>query len=118
MAFILDGTTIRRPLEIQENNDTQVSVKRTLSGNINRDYFGSNKRTWTLKYENVQPSDYTVIKNIYDSYLSTNVCKSWEITETNYTISSVLVHVDLQSREFNVRGSDYISDFTLRLVEA
>lgn len=115
--YILDSTTIRSPHEISEGNNTQVSQNRTLDGKVNRDYFGNNKRVWQLEYRNVLPTEYNTIKTIYDSYLSTNTAKTWEITETNYTVSETNVHIDLQMREFRVRGEDYISDFTLILTE-
>lgn len=117
MAYILDGTTIRSPHEISESNDTQVAQNRALNGTITRDYFGSNKRQWVLQYDNVQKSEYETIRTIYDSYMSTNTVKSWEITETNYTVAATTVHIDLKVREFRVRGEDYISDFTLTLTE-
>lgn len=118
MAYLLDSTQIRAPHEFTEENSTQMAVQRTLNGNINRDYFGSNKRIWTLNYQNAQKSQYDAIKAIYDSYLATGATKTWAITETNYTVSSTRVHVDLLQRGFSIRGSDYLSDFTLTLTEA
>lgn len=118
MAYILDAVTIRAPHEIRESNSTQVAVQRTLDGSINRDYFGSNKRVFELTYENVKPTDYTTIKNIYESYLNTGSTKSFQITESNYSVSSIQVHVDLEERGFTVRGSSYISSFTVVLSEA
>lgn len=118
MSYILDGTSIRNPHELVETNSTQVAQNRTLSGSITRDYFGSNKRVWKLKYSNTKKADYDTIKTIYDSYLSDNTAKSWQVTETNYTISATTVHIDLVEREFSVRGQDYISDFELTLTEA
>lgn len=100
-----------------ERNSTQYAVQRTLSGSVNRDYFGSNKRVWDLQYDVVKKADYDTIKAIYDSYLSTNVSKTWEVTETNYTISQTRVHVDLEERGFTVRGTDYLCSFTLILTE-
>ena len=118
MSYILSSTTIRRPSGFTEANNTQVAVQRTLDGTINRDYFGSNKRVWQLTYNNVQKTDYDVIKTIYDSYLSTGTTQTWEITEANYTISQVSVHVDLLERGFSIKGTDYLSSFTLTLTEA
>lgn len=117
MSYILDGSTIRAPHSFSETNNTQVAQVRTLSGQINRDYFGDNKRTWKLDYDNTNKTDYDVIKAIYDSYLSTGTAKTWEVTETNYTISQTSVHIDLQERGFSIRGEDYLSDFTLTLTE-
>lgn len=117
MSYLLDGSSIRNPYEISERNSTQVAQNRTLSGAITRDYFGSNKRVWILNYRNTKKADYDTIKTIYDSYLSTATAKSWQVTETNYTIAATTVHVDLQERDFTVRGEDYISDFDLILTE-
>lgn len=118
MSYILDGSNIRNPFEISEHNSTQVAQNRTLSGAVTRDYFGSNKRVWVLNYRNTKKADYDTIKAIYDSYLSNAVAKSWQVTETNYTVGATTVHVDLLERDFSVRGEDYISDFDLVLTEA
>lgn len=118
MSYILDGSNIKNPQELQVNNSTQVAQNRVLSGAVTRDYFGSNKRRWVLSYRNTKKADYDTIKTIYDSYLSTATAKSWEVTETNYTVSATTVHVDLLERDFNVGGEDYISDFDLILTEA
>lgn len=118
MSYLLSSTEIRNPSSIREENSTQVAEHRTLDGAVSRDYFGSNKRVWVLDYENTKKSDYDTIKTIYDSYLSTGATKNWQITETNYTISQTSVHVDLRVRNFSVKGTDYISDFSLILKEA
>lgn len=118
MAYILNGTTIRPPMSINETNDTQMAQTRTLSGTIARDYFGSNKRVWELNYDNVKSSDYTTIRTIYTNYLANAAAVSWQITETNYTVSSTNVHVDLQERNFSIKGTDYLSSFRLILTEA
>jgi hypothetical protein len=118
MAFLLSSTTIKRPNSMEESNSTQQAENRTLSGSVSRDQFGSNKRIWELEYENCNKTDYDTIKTIYDSYLSTGSTKTWQVTETNYTIAQTNVHVDLLVREFKVQGSSFISDFTLTLREA
>lgn len=117
MAYLLSGTTLRRPGTVDERNSTQMAQHRTLDGTISRDYFGSNKRVWILSYENVNTTDYTTIRNLYDTYLSNAVALTWEITETNYTVSQTNVHVDLVDRGFRVKGTDYLSDFDLVLTE-
>lgn len=118
MSYILDSTEIRPPHQFSESNSTQVAQNRTLDGSINRDYFGSNKRVWTLAYQNTNKTDYDTIRAIYDSYLSTGNAKTWQVTETNYTVSLTNVHVDLLERGFSIRGESYISDFDLILTEA
>lgn len=118
MSYILASTTIRKPMEMVEENSTQVAQNRTLSGAINRDFFGSNKRIWVLNYRNVKKADFDIINTIYLSYLSTNTTQTWQVTETNYTVSSTNVHVDLTVRDFVVGGTDYLSNFDVILTEA
>ena len=118
MDYILNGTTIRAPYEFQETNSTQVAQNRTLAGTVTRDYFGSNKRIWVLKYETTKKSDFDTINTIYQAYLTNATAVSFQVTETNYTVSSTNVHVDLLQRDFSIRGSDYLSSFTLTLTEA
>lgn len=118
MAYLLNGATIKAPREMEERNSTQFVQNRTLNGAYNRDYFGSNKRIWVLSYENIKITDYDTINDIYELYLTDNDPKTWQVTETNYTVASVDVHIDLPEREFSVRGSGYISDFNVVLTEA
>lgn len=118
MSFSLGGSTIRSPGSIRETNSTQFAQQRVLSGSVARDYFGSNKRVWELAYSNVLKTDYDTINSVYQTYLSTGNTVAFVSTETNYSISSTNVHVDLQQRDFSVGGSDYISDFILILTEA
>jgi hypothetical protein len=118
MSYTLNGTAIKAPNTMQENNSTQVAQQRTLSGDVGRDYFGSNKRIWTLGYKNCKKSAYDTINTIYQAYLTSGTAVTWVSDETNYAISSTTVHVDLLSRGFSVQGDDYISDFALTLTEA
>ena len=117
MAYVLAGTTIKAPKTMDVANSTQYAQQRALSGAIGRDYFGSNKQQWKLTYENIQKADYDTIKTIYDSYLATETTKTFAVTETNYTVASTNVHMDLVMREFRVGGSSFISDFDLVLTE-
>lgn len=117
MSYLLNGSPIRAPASIEEANSTQMAQQRSLDGSISRDYFGSNKKVWVLNYENVKKTDYDTINTIYQSYLSTGSTKSWQVTESNYTVASTNVHVDLKERAFSVKGTSYISDFSLILTE-
>jgi hypothetical protein len=118
MSYLLNSSAIRPPASFDEDNGTQFAQQTTLQGSVGRDYFGSNKRVWTLTYENVNVTDYQTIKTIYDSYLATNTAKTWQVTETNYTVSSTYVHIDLTKRSFATKGDSYLSSFTLVLTEA
>lgn len=118
MAYLLSGSTIKAPQDMAEVNSSQFAQNRVLSGAIARDFFGSNKRSWILKYRNIKKSDYDTINTVYQSYLTNGTVKTWQVTETNYTVASTNVHVDLVERGFNVGGEDYLSNFDLVLTEA
>lgn len=118
MSYTLASTEIKPPDNMQERNSTQVAQQRTMSGAVGRDYFGSNKRIWTLNYKNCKKTAYDTINTIYQAYLTSGTAVAWVSTETNYAISATTVHVDLLTRGFDVQGEDYISDFTLTLTEA
>ncbi len=118
MSYILNNITIRPPTSFHEANKTQSAQQQALNGAIGRDYFGSNKRQWSLGYKNVNPTDYIAIYNIYITYQGSAIAVPWQVSEGNYTITPTTVHVDLLDRGFSVPGSNYISDFTLILTEA
>jgi len=118
MSYTLNGTTIKKPQSMSEENSTQVAQIRTLSGAVNRDYFGSRKRRWTLQYSTIVKADYDTINTIYLAYLASGSPVAFISTETSYSISSTNVHIDLLSRGFSYKGGSYLSDFTLILTEA
>lgn len=121
MAFILAGTTIRRPISIDEKKLERFNQVQTLDGKIHRDYYNSlvgTKRVWTLTYENASATEYNDINTIYNTYKTTDTVQTWEVTDTNYTVASTNVHIDLVDRSFSTPGSDFISSFQLILTEA
>lgn len=121
MSFLLNGSAIRKPNSMTETNSTMMAQNRTLGGNVNRDYFGSNKKIFTLKFSNVNYSDWATINNLYQTYLTNKTTQTWQVTDTNYNGGASTarnVHIDLLTRDFNVAGSTYLSDFTLILTES
>lgn len=118
MSYILNGVTLKAPNNMDEDNSTQFAQQRTLGGTVGRDYFGSNKRVWSLDYTNTNPTDFTAMNTIYQSYLSSGTAQSWSVSEGNYVVNATTVHVDLTQRKFSVGGTTYLSDFTLVLTEA
>lgn len=120
MSFLLNSTTIRKPNSMNESNSTQVAQNRTLGGNVNRDFFGSNKRVMTLNYENVNYSDWSTINTIYQAYLTDKTAKNFQITDTNYNgafTTARACHIDLLTRDFKVPGTSFLTDFVLILTE-
>lgn len=118
MSYLLNGGAIKAPQDMQESNSTQYAQQRVLSGAVGRDYFGTNKKMWTLKYDTIQKADFDVINTAYQAYLTTGTPLAWQVTETSYPVAATTVHVDLPDRDFSVKGGSYLSDFTLTLIEA
>lgn len=118
MSYSLNSTTIRRPTRMREDNSTQYAANRTLGGSNTRDYFGNNKRVWTLEFDNLNATDYTTINTLYQAFLTTKAVVPFQISEGNYALGPVNVQVDFLTRSFNIPGSSYLSDCTLILTEA
>lgn len=120
MSWLLNSTSIRKPNSMNESNSTQVAQNRTLGGNINRDYFGNNKNVFTLVYNNVNATDWAVINTIYQAFLLDGTARSFQITDINYNgaaTTSRNCHLDLLTRDYNIPGSTFLTDFVLVLTE-
>jgi hypothetical protein len=118
MPYYLADDLIRSPSSLSEENNTQFAQNRTLDGGVTRDYFGNIKRVWTLNYDTVNKNDYFTIRAIYNNYLTAKNAINFEITEDNYTILQTQVFMDIPTRDFSVKGTDYLSNFTVTLTEA
>ena len=86
MSYVLGGATIRPPKSIEEGNQTQYAQQKTLSGAVGRDYFGSNKRVWVLRFENCTKTDYDTINTVYQTYLTSGTVQTWAIIVTGKQI--------------------------------
>lgn len=115
VAYVLGGISIQPPHRFSEANDTLYAENRVLEGDINRDFFGENKRVWDLEYENLNPEDSAIIKALYYDYLDSGETKTWEVTGDNYFITETSVHIDLPDRTIHPA---YITSFVIRLTEA
>lgn len=117
IAYILNGTTIQPPHAFSEENGTLLAENQVLEGDVNRDFYGLNKRRWILVYRNLNKLDYDLIKAVYDTYLSGKQTVTWEVTGDNYTVGATDVHIDLPKRDI-MGGTHYLSTFELTLTEA
>lgn len=115
--FILGGVTIRSPMALTEVSSTLYAENRVARGSNNRVYYGKNKRIWSLQYDNLNVTDYAIIKSLYDLYLSTNSALTFEYHGYKYAFTQTTVHVDLVQRELPNTGIHYLSTFTLVLTE-
>lgn len=116
MSYLLGGVEIRRPTSMSVDRSGQYSQHRTLDGSISRDHFGDDKLIFKLEYRNMKPDEYTTLQTLYNDYID-NGTRYFDTTGET-VVYGALVHVDLIPREFNIRGTSYISSTTLVLTEA
>lgn len=116
MAYLLGGVAIKRPTSMNWTRTSQYAQNKTLDGSVTRDYFGDDKNIWVLQYRNVSNSDYSAILARYDDYIANGV-RYFDSTGEAISIGT-LVHVSVDTRSFNVGGTDYLGDFSLILTEA
>jgi len=115
-GYILNGTRIKSPTSFDESRSSVMALMRTMSGNVNADYFSQDSRVWNLEYVNCSQADYNTIANQYNQYLSSGTIL-FEVIQNNYVVAETRVHVDLVEQSF-VKGSDYRRNFNLILTEA
>lgn len=112
MAYILDGTTLRNPQELEiEELETGVAHE-TIDGKLKKSVT-NRRRRFVLRYQNLTRTQENTILNIWNQQDTV----TFESTETNLTVASTTVHVEVFRRAFN-RGSEYRSDLSLILTES
>jgi hypothetical protein len=111
MAYILNGTTIKNPVDFKRDLFEVSGVQTTLNGRTVKD-LRSRKEVYTLEFQHLSSAERNAILAIYD--LQTTV--SFQVTETNLTIAETQVHMDIPGREY-LKGGDYLESFTLILTE-
>jgi hypothetical protein len=96
---------VREPVNVETTNIT-------IDGTSKRD-ITARKWQYLLEYKNISTTDANTIYTIYN--LQTTV--TWQVTETNFTVSSRDVHVDISPRQYFTHGSDYLVNLILTLTE-
>jgi hypothetical protein len=112
MAYILDGTTIKSPRALREAPLNIETEHQTISGDTKKD-ITARKMRYILFYENILKTDADTIFSIYDQ----KAVVTFQVTDTNKTISSRNVHVDVSGREYATLGTSYLVTFNLILTE-
>lgn len=84
----------------------------TLDGTDKKD-ITNRKEQFILYYEHLTQSEVT---NILSEYNDLEV-KNFSVSDTNLTINSTPVHVEVTDRQYNTGGNEYREDLTLILTE-
>jgi len=112
MAYLLDGTTIKRPNSIKREPIEVAADHITISGKTKRD-ITARKYRYILSYKNISKTDADTLVTIYNQ----KAVVTFQSTEANFPVSLRNVHVDIGDRDYLYPGSDYLSTFNLILTE-
>ena len=111
MAYILNGTTLKSPTTF-DRETIESSVKHNLlTGRTVKD-IRNRKDRFILTFQYLSAAERNAIINIWQL----ETCVTFEVTETNLTIASTDVHVEIPERGY-LKGGDYREFFTLILTE-
>lgn len=111
MAYVLDGTTLKAPTDFSRETIETSASNNSIEGRTTKDIM-NRKYRYVLVYNWLSASERNDIITIYDK----EACVTFEVTETNLTISETEVHVDIPRRNYH-KGADYRENFTLILTE-
>lgn len=110
--YILNGTNIPRPKHFFRRHKYMKTDSIYLDGTTKRD-ITSRKEVYVLTWENLSKSHVDLLNSIVE--LNTSV--TFQINETNLVISSTNVLTAILEKEYNTKGSDYLSKYVLELTE-
>lgn len=112
MAYILDSLTLPNPKKFTRTQRRISSDVLTFSGRTGRDYV-TTKETYILEFDNLTQTQVGQIINKYNL----NQSLTFQVTESNLTISARSVLMDIDKREYTVGGSDYRESLKVELTE-
>lgn len=112
MAWILGDTTLPRPHSFTRQQIEYSTKHDTLTGRTTKD-FRSRKEGYRLLFKYLTQAEVVEILSEY----AKNTLVNFSVSETNLTIASTPVHIEIQSRDYNTPGADFREDIELLLVE-
>lgn len=112
MSWTLGGTTLPDPKGIYRERKKIQTAHQTLVGTLKKDKTAL-KNIYYLTYEHLPQSTVSSLLSLADA----DETAAFAVTETNYTIPSVDVHVTIPNRNYNMKGGEFREDFVLILEE-
>lgn len=112
MSYTLGSITLPNPKGFQRRLiETGASIN-TLNGRTKKD-ITNRKEQFILNYEMLSQANVTAILGEYDL----QTVRNFSVNETNLTINSTPVHIEISERQYNTKGNEYREDLTLVLTE-
>lgn len=112
MSFILGDTTLPEPVEFRREYIELSAENETLKGETKRKV-ENRKERFTLEFKGLAQSQVSEIIAEYNL----RMIRDFSVSEDNLSITSTPVHIDIASRDYNNKTSDYREDITLYLTE-
>ena len=111
MAYHLGNTTLPTPVSFTREFIETSASNNLLDGTTKKD-ITNRKERFILKFSSLTQAEVSAILAEYE-LLST---KNFWVDETNLTINSTPVHIDIGGREY-LKGSDYRENLEMVLTE-
>ncbi len=111
MSYVLDGSIIPRPKELQRGFLPISQDYKTINGRGSRDVRSITKESYILRWETLSLAEITTILGIVDK----NIAVNFYVDEENLTISTISVIVRIGSIEYSVVGSNYVGSMEIQL---
>lgn len=112
MSYTLGSITLPNPKSFSRTLIESGASVITLNGRTKRDIINRKER-YVLGYEMLSQTNVNLILSEYNLQQA----RYFTVSETNLTIPSTLVHIDIADREYNTKGVSYREDFNLILTE-
>ena len=112
MSYVLGDVTLPSPTNFRREYIERSASNDMLDGTTKKD-ITNRKERFILEFNNISQTDVSTILSEYN--LETT--RDFEVTETNLTISSTQVHIDIGRRNYPTKGTDYREELTLLLTE-
>lgn len=112
MAYIIGALTLPRPKAFARDTIEKSVTHELLDGTTKRDV-QNRKEKYTLEFRYLTQAQVGQILAEYNL----ETARNFQVTETNLTIASTPVLIDIRRREYNTPGNEYREDITLILEE-
>ncbi len=112
MSYVLNGVTLPTPKLFKRK---QLLISRdvgTISGKGGRD-ITARKESFILGWDDLNNTELTTILDIVDL----NAAVSFLVNETNLTVNSTEVIVNIRDIKYDSLGGDYLCDTQIELIE-
>lgn len=112
MSFILGSLTLPNPLDFTRDIIETQKMNLLLNATTTR-RFVNRKERYILKFHHLTRS---LVNSILAEY-ELNAVRNFSVSETNMTIASTPVHIDIENREYVTKGPEFREKLTLILTE-